>query len=76
MTALAKTRMTVDEYLAWAVGRPGRYELFGGEVYAMAPETSGHAETKYAVQFGAIGRNPAPATSLSYVAGRHDRQDR
>ncbi len=49
MTALAKTRMTVDEYLAWAVGRPGRYELFGGEVYTMAPETSGHAETKAAV---------------------------
>ena len=46
MTALAKSRMTVDEYLAWAVGRPGRYELFRGEVFAMAPETSGHAETK------------------------------
>ena len=42
--------MTVDEYLGWAVGRPGRYELFRGEVFAMSPETSGHAETKYAVQ--------------------------
>lgn len=46
MTALAKPRMTVDEYLDWAVGRPGRYELFRGEVFAMSPETSGHAETK------------------------------
>jgi len=46
MTALTKPRMTVDEYLAWAEGRGGRYELFQGEVFAMSPETVGHAETK------------------------------
>lgn len=46
MTALTKPRMTVDEFLAWAEGRPGRYELFRGEVVAMAPETADHADVK------------------------------
>jgi Uma2 family endonuclease len=50
MTALTKARMTVDEYLAWAEGRPGRYELYAGIVYAMAPERAGHATVKFAVQ--------------------------
>jgi Uma2 family endonuclease len=50
MTALPKHRMTVDEYLAWAEGQPGRYELFAGTVYAMTPERAAHADVKYAVQ--------------------------
>ena len=49
MTALTKPRMTVDEFLTWAEGNPGRHELFRGEVYAMAPETVGHVERKGAV---------------------------
>jgi Uma2 family endonuclease len=49
MNVLAKPRMNVDEFLAWAVGRPGRYELFRGEVIAMSPETVGHAEIKAAI---------------------------
>ena len=49
MTALTKPRMTVDEFLAWAEERPGRYELFRGEVYAMSPENVGHTETKGAI---------------------------
>ena len=49
MTALAKPRMTVDEFLDWAGTQPGRFELFRGEVYAMSPETIGHAERKGAV---------------------------
>jgi len=40
--------MTVDEFLAWAERRPGRYELFNGTIYAMAPERAVHAEAKYA----------------------------
>ena len=40
--------MTVNEYLAWAEGRPGRYELYAGSVYAMAPERVGLAKTKFA----------------------------
>jgi len=49
MTALTKPRITVDEFLAWAEGRPGRYELFRGEVYAMSPEGAGHNKLKGAV---------------------------
>jgi len=50
MTAAAKSRMSVDEYLAWAQANPGRYELSNGEVIAMSPEGAGHAAVKYAVQ--------------------------
>ena len=49
MAALTKTRMNVDEYLAWAEGRPGRYELYDGVVYARAPQRVIHAEIKLAV---------------------------
>lgn len=41
--------MTVDEFLVWAEGRPGRYELFRGEVYPMSPEVVGHTKVKGAV---------------------------
>jgi Uma2 family endonuclease len=47
MNVLAKPRMSVDEFLAWAEGRPGRYELFRGEVFAMSPEGLGHIKVKY-----------------------------
>jgi Uma2 family endonuclease len=50
MTAAPKQKMTVDEYLAWAEGRPGRFELFAGTVYAMTPERAEHARVKFAVQ--------------------------
>jgi Uma2 family endonuclease len=50
MSAAAKTRMTVNEYLAWAQSHPGRYELSNGEVIAMPSEGAGHAAVKYAVQ--------------------------
>jgi Uma2 family endonuclease len=53
MAALTKPRMSVDTFLAWAQGQPGRYELFRGEVYAMSPETVGHAQIKAAV-YGAL----------------------
>ena len=49
MVALPKWRMTVDEYLGWALEQPGRFELLDGVVYAMSPESAGHAETKAAV---------------------------
>lgn len=50
MVAIPKQKMTVDEYLAWAEGKPGRYELYAGTVYAMAPERTRHGEVKFAVQ--------------------------
>ena len=49
MTAVSKSRMTVDEYLAWAEDQPGRYELLDGAVFAMSPEGAGHAEKKATV---------------------------
>ncbi len=40
--------MTVDEYLAWAKGQPGRYELIDGLVREMTPQSIGHANDKHA----------------------------
>jgi Uma2 family endonuclease len=56
MTALAKTPMTVDEYLTWAGEQPGRYELLDGVVFAMSPEGAGHAERKAAVHAALLAR--------------------
>jgi Uma2 family endonuclease len=42
--------MTVDEYLAWAEGQEGHFELYAGKVYAMSPERAGHAKIKFNVQ--------------------------
>jgi Uma2 family endonuclease len=49
MNVVAEPHMNVDEFLDWAVGRPGRYELFRGEVLKISPETAGHTGTKGAV---------------------------
>lgn len=51
VTAAPGTRMTADEFLAWARDRPEGegYELVGGEVIAMAPERAGHNEGKLEV---------------------------
>jgi Uma2 family endonuclease len=49
MTVHVKSRMTVDQYLAWAAGQSGRFELHRGEVVAMPAQTANHARTKYAV---------------------------
>jgi Uma2 family endonuclease len=47
MGALPKTRMTVDEYLRWSESQgEGRYELVGGEVIMMSPETVRHVAIK------------------------------
>jgi Uma2 family endonuclease len=67
MVALPKHKMTVDEYLAWAQGQPGRFELYAGVVYAMTPERAGHAQVKYAVQtalLAAIRRADLPCHML------------
>lgn len=39
-------RMTVDQFLVWAEGRPGRHELIGGEVVAQASERAKHWKIK------------------------------
>ena len=50
MSTLAQRKMTVDEFLIWAEGRDGRWELYNGVPYPMSPERTGHFEVKYAVQ--------------------------
>lgn len=49
MSVPPRTRMTVDEYLAWADGQPGRYELVDGEVCVQVQKSAAHAEAKFAV---------------------------
>jgi Uma2 family endonuclease len=49
MSTLAQRKMTVDEFLAWAEGREGRWELYDGVPYAMPSERVGHIEVKGAV---------------------------
>jgi len=50
MNSAPKALMTVDEFLEWAEQQEGRYELYHGQVYAMSPERSAHALTKFAIQ--------------------------
>jgi Uma2 family endonuclease len=46
----AKRLMTTIEFLAWAEAEgEGRYELYQGEIIAMAPERLGHARSKLRV---------------------------
>jgi Uma2 family endonuclease len=50
MSTPAQRKMTVDEFLAWAEGQDGRWELYNGVPYLMAPERTGHGEVKFRVQ--------------------------
>ena len=44
MSTLAQRKMTVDEFLVWAEGREGRWELYNGAPYRMPAERTRHAE--------------------------------
>ena len=46
MAEAAPSDMTVDEFLVWAMERPGRFELELGTVVAMSPENLGHLRAK------------------------------
>jgi Uma2 family endonuclease len=46
MSALAHKRLDVDEFLRWAEGREGKWELYDGAPVAMSPERVVHNETK------------------------------
>jgi Uma2 family endonuclease len=48
MTTLAPTRMTVDEFIATAEAREGRWELENGVAYELAPERLTHGRAKMA----------------------------
>ena len=69
MNVLAKPRMDVDEFIDWATGRPGRYELFRGEVWAMSPETIGHATIKAAVS-DLVAAHSEQRPAVPRLAGR------
>ena len=49
MSAVTKLRMTADEFIAWALEQPKRYELVSGEVVPMSPERVGHIRVKVQV---------------------------
>jgi len=55
-------RMSVEEYLVWAEGRDGRYELVDGEVVALSPERARHWEIKLATHVALL--NALKAKSL------------
>jgi Uma2 family endonuclease len=38
MSTPAQRKMTVDEFLVWAEGQEGRWELYNGVPYPMGPE--------------------------------------
>jgi len=47
MSATAQRRINATEFLAWAQSQEkGRYELFRGETFAMAPERAEHVAAK------------------------------
>ena len=67
MSAGRTARMNVDQFLSWAEQQPGRFELENGEVVAMSPERSRHAEAKFLVQSAlaaAIHRANVPCRML------------
>lgn len=55
MSVHAQRKMTVEEFLAWAEGREGRWELYNGVPYAMSPERTGHIKVKAAVYLALLG---------------------
>jgi Uma2 family endonuclease len=72
MSTLAQRKMTVDEFLAWAEGREGRWELYNGVPYKMAPERTRHGKVKFAVQLAllqGIRRAGLPCHMLPDSAG-------
>ena len=67
MSAVAKKRMTVDEFLAWSQAQGGRWELQDGEPLAMSPERVAHLETKFTVATAlkaGIDRAQAPCRAV------------
>ena len=72
MSTLAQKRMTVDEFLAWAEGQDGRWELLNGVPYRMPSEQLGHIEVKAAVYFAlrqAIRSAGVPCHAVADGAG-------
>lgn len=72
MSMHAQRKMTVDEFLVWAEGQEGRWELYNGVPYSMSPERTCHIKVKYAVYLAflqAVPRSGMPCHLLGDGAG-------
>jgi Uma2 family endonuclease len=68
MSALAPKLLDVDEFLAWADGREGKWELHDGVPAPMSPERSRHVRVKgfvYTALSTAIARAGLPCEALT-----------
>ena len=66
-TTQPTARMTVEEFLVWAEGQQGRFELHEGQVVAMSPKRVLHARAKgriYRALGDAIRRSGKPCHVL------------
>jgi Uma2 family endonuclease len=54
-------RITIDEFLAFAEGREGRYELVRGQIVAQSSERAAHWKTKFALQVALLNAVKAKA---------------
>lgn len=67
MNVMLAPKMTVDEFLVWAMARPGKFELTNGVVYQLSPERLRHLRTKGAAYIAlhlAVRNAPAPCHAL------------
>src|ERR1700689_4599797 len=67
MTAVAKSKMTVEQYLEWSEDREGAWELVEGEPVRMESERVAHLEVKAAAMealISAVRRGKAPCQTL------------
>lgn len=65
MSTIPDRLLTSDEFIDWARGQPGRYELVAGRIVAMAPERTRHNLVKaevWSALKGAVQRAGLPCT--------------
>ncbi len=72
----ALKRMTVDEFLLWAEGKDGHWELHDGVPVMMSPERLAHARTKGEASVALRGAVQQRGLALPRLSGRHGGQDR
>ena len=68
-----RTELTADEFIAWALEQPGRFELAEGQVVAMVPERVSH-DQKCSQLIGNLAQLLQPADARR-VAFEPDCQD-
>ena len=66
MSSPARNEMDVDAFLAWADGRPGRWELRDGQPVMMAPERAALALTKFSAQMALRDGFAAPVSRVAF----------